>query len=459
MGFKEMFHSDGRSVPFTHDQLCSILRTLGQHPPKPQEACSKEEYWRILTNCGRAGSLLDYAAQHGVAAAVANPLAIPVTGGDAVSTAPAVIPDAVTVDYPMRKAEMVRMLRERSIVVGDDARQSIAEIWQRIVAAGLDSEARSMGNSTPVAPRAMVPHVPASGAESKLAEALRAIVGDAVNVETVRAIVAEEIAKQEPRTIVQTFVVRDAVKSELPGGEYVRPEAQKVCDLLRQGLNVMLVGPAGSGKSHFAEQVAKLLGVPYSSNSCSAGMSESAFAGWLLPVAESGRFVYVSTEFVRHYETGGLHLIDEGDRADANLLTFLNQAFANGHFYIPQRHESPRVDRHKDFHCIMACNTYGTGADRQYVSAGQLDASTLDRFWVVDFDYDKVLEKRIVRPEVAEWGKTLRKRVSDMKIRRPVSTRKLAQISTMIASGWTFEDCKESFFASWSVDERAKVEA
>lgn len=300
-------------------------------------------------------------------------------------------------------------------------------------------------------------------AAEALAQAVKALAAQvapqaaSVDEDRVRELVAEAVAGLGKQ--VQTIVVRDKVEYQLPDGEYVRPELQTVVDLLSQGMHVMLVGPAGSGKSHFAEQVAKALGLEYSSNSCSAGMSESALSGWLLPVGESGKFAYVPAEFVKRYEEGGLHLIDEIDAADPNLLVFINQALANGHFFLPHRHEKTRVDRHPNFRCIAAANTYGSGADRIYVGREQLDAATLDRFWIIDFGYDAILEERAVLPEVIEWANGLRNKVNELRIRRVVSSRKLIQISTMIRSGWKFKQCKDLFFTPWTAEERSKVGA
>ena len=113
---------------------------------------------------------------------------------------------------------------------------------------------------------------------------------------------------------------------------------QRVYTLASLRQNVLLVGPAGCGKTQLAEQVADALGLPFSFLSGSAGMSESQLQGWLLPVTEGGAFSYVPSSFVTAYETGGVFLLDEIDAADENLLLVINAALANGAFAIPQRY-------------------------------------------------------------------------------------------------------------------------
>ena len=118
-------------------------------------------------------------------------------------------------------------------------------------------------------------------------------------------------------------------------------------------------------------------------------MSESQILGRLVPAGENGQFVFLSTQFLDAYENGGVFLFDEIDAADPNVLLVINSALANGHLSVPSRHEKPTAARHPDFICIAAANTFGHGADRQYVGRNQLDESTLDRFRIgtVPMDY------------------------------------------------------------------------
>ena len=140
--------------------------------------------------------------------------------------------------------------------------------------------------------------------------------------------------------------------------------------------NVLMVGPSGSGKTFLASKVAEALELSFAFVSCSAGMSEGNLAGRLLPIEVGGRFVYVPAPFVDAYENGGVFLFDEIDSADANTLTFINAALANGHLSLPQRPDKPVAARHEDFVCLAAANTLGHGASRIYAGRNQLDGAT-----------------------------------------------------------------------------------
>lgn len=242
---------------------------------------------------------------------------------------------------------------------------------------------------------------------------------------------------------------------------HTRPEFEKVLRRAAAGVNQLLVGPAGCGKTHLAAQVAEAMGLPFASVSCSAGMSESALSGWLLPMGESGRFEYVESDFVRLFENGGVFLIDEIDAADENMLLWLNQALANGGFNLPQRSGATRVTRHADFVCIAAANTYGKGGNVMYAGRNTLDESTLDRFraGTLSLDYDATFEKAAVHPDLLLWGRAVRARIAELQMRRVMSTRFLLDATKLLAVGESIEEIKDTYFSGWKSDERQRVEA
>lgn len=94
------------------------------------------------------------------------------------------------------------------------------------------------------------------------------------------------------------------------------------------------------------------------------------------------------TEYREAYEHGGLFLWDELDASSAQALLSFNAGLANGHQDFPDK----VVPQHKSFRAVASANTYGNGADRMYIGRNQLDAASLDRFYVVNMDYDETLE-------------------------------------------------------------------
>jgi cobaltochelatase CobS len=151
-------------------------------------------------------------------------------------------------------------------------------------------------------------------------------------------------------------------------------------------LNPLLVGMAGTGKTHAAEQTAEALGLPFYSMSVGAQTSKSDIIGYM---DASGN--YVRTHFREAYENGGIFLMDEVDAGNANVLIQVNAALSNGLCAFPDA----MVKRHPDFVFIASANTFGNGANRQYVGRNQLDAATLDRFAIIEWLIDDELESNL----------------------------------------------------------------
>jgi MoxR-like ATPase len=279
-----------------------------------------------------------------------------------------------------------------------------------------------------------------------------------VDVATVRAIIRDELANCRPAV--------QMVEVKLPDGR-VRPidgkthkEFSKALTLAAARRNILLIGPAGSGTTHLAEQIAYALDLPFAHIACSAGMSEGQLLGRLVPTGEGGKFEYVRSDFVKCYEDGGVFLFDEIDAADANTLLVVNSALANGRMAVPNRPEKPFAVKHADFVCIAAANTYGTGATRQYVGRNQLDESTLDRFRIgqIEMDYDAQVEAALC-PDDALRGRLLgyRQRARSAGLRRVVSMRFIRDAFLMKQVGFSDEEIDAALFMGWSGDELAKV--
>ncbi len=219
--------------------------------------------------------------------------------------------------------------------------------------------------------------VPASDPAAALSAALLAMMPPAgIDEDAVRRIVREEIPA--PPTI----------RIEIPG----RPEIEMARQherfpLLLQGLavglNVLLVGPAGTGKTTAARKAAEALGLGFSCLSVGPQTSKSDLLGFV----DAGG-TYRESMFVSAYRDGGVFLLDEIDAGNAGVLTVLNAALAGDVMATP----IGMVARSPRFLTVAGANTYGQGASRQYVGRNQLDGATLDRFAVLDWPIDEGLE-------------------------------------------------------------------
>jgi cobaltochelatase CobS len=186
-----------------------------------------------------------------------------------------------------------------------------------------------------------------------------------------------------------------------------------------------MVGPAGSGKTTLAMQVAETLKRKFYAES--RVTSEYKLIGYMDATGK-----YVRTQFRDAYEKGGVFLLDEVDASDPDVLTTFNSAFANDFMPFPDG----ICKRHKDFVALAAGNTYGRGADRQYVGRNQLDAATLDRFVVIDVDYDEIAEMAwAANDDWTLYVQQVRKAIGEEKVRHIVSPRASIYGARLLAAG------------------------
>ena len=147
----------------------------------------------------------------------------------------------------------------------------------------------------------------------------------------------------------------------------------------------------------------------------------------------------------------------ESETADAFPEARSREARSAG----PSADDNPVATRHPDFVCIAAANTWGRGADREYVGRNELDASTIDRFLMgtVPMDYDESLERQLCPDaQLYERLRGYRERIRQNRLERIVSTRFIAQAYVKRnCCGWSDERIDSKLFQSWREDEVRKV--
>jgi len=282
-------------------------------------------------------------------------------------------------------------------------------------------------------------------ADEQLAMLRNVLGGSAsVNSEQVESIVNGKLEtlknelREELRPAVKTLEVK-----RIDGSVQVIGKAHKavpeIASALNLGIHVMLVGPAGSGKTTAAHQCAEILNLKSYSMSVGPQTSKTDLMGF---VDAGGN--YHTTPIRCAFEFGGVLLLDEMDSANAGVLTILNSLLANGSCSFPDK----IVNMHPDFRCICACNTYGRGADRMYVGRNQLDAATLDRFAVIEFNYDEDLEIELAgNREWAEHVQAVRHKAESLKERVVISPRASIFGAKLLAAG--FEQDKVEEMVLW----------
>lgn len=223
------------------------------------------------------------------------------------------------------------------------------------------------------------------------------------------------------------------------------------------GQHAFLPGPAGSGKSHAAEQGAAAMGWEFASMSLGPTTPESRLWGGM---DANGKFheppfVRLARYASENPDSGAVFCLDEMDNGHAGILATLNSAMANGWFTSPSG-EVVRWGR--NFVIVAAANTFGTGPTAEFSGRNRLDAATLDRFAYIPWDTDVDMERALVRGILHEdtdlavawldvWH-TARQNVADHGLKAFVTMRGAQNGARLLLAGFTIREAYDLVLGS-----------
>lgn len=272
---------------------------------------------------------------------------------------------------------------------------------------------------------------PAAGMDlaAIIGAAIAPYVANTLNEERVLELIEQALATRPNTKIDVTYNGRAAVTLDQQHENFPLLLHRMKCRT-----HTWLVGPAGSGKTTAAENVAKALSLPFYFTG--AIDNEYKLTGF---VDAQGR--YVSKQFRQAYEHGGIFLFDEIDVSLKPAVMAFNGALANSACDFPDG----SVKRHSDFVAIAAANTFnGSTADYQ---RDKQDGSTLDRFAYLAWNYDEKLERSILAstyPDQIPWLDYVQKVRANCK---------LHGVSHIVSPRATFEGAKsQANGGTWDQD-------
>lgn len=251
--------------------------------------------------------------------------------------------------------------------------------------------------------------------------------------------------------IKKTFgILPKKIEVKTPNGTHevkgVTHEAfEKVLNLVNLDIPVFLSGAAGTGKNVICKQIAEAL--EYDFYFTNAVTQEYQLKGFI-----DANGTFHETQFYKAFTNGGLFFLDEMDGSIPETLIILNAAIANGYFDFP----TGKVEAHENFRVIAAGNTVGTGADIEYTGRFQLDASSLDRFALIEIDYSPAIEESVTNGnnELCSFARNFRKITNQTGIRCLFSYRSLERIAKLESLMELPEVLKISLTKGLSKDDR-----
>jgi hypothetical protein len=185
-------------------------------------------------------------------------------------------------------------------------------------------------------------------------------------------------AAQEAAQAAQSF-------DSVPGQHFMFPVLLRAASArMPDGnrLNIFLVGPAGTGKTTAARNLAQHMSLPFAAASSVSDKYE--LIGY-----QDAAGVYRGTEFRKIWQDGGVFLFDEITGSNEQAMLAFNAALANGFCAFPDA----TIERHKDCVIIAGDNVFGIPS-AEFNARNKLDAATIDRFTRIEWPIDEALEQR-----------------------------------------------------------------
>ena len=154
---------------------------------------------------------------------------------------------------------------------------------------------------------------------------------------------------------------------------------------------LLMIGPAGSGKSYMAAKIAEACGATKFFTQSKVSF-DTDLKGYMDAYGN-----YVPTALYRAMKRADVegektaYFLDEIFAGDTSCLTVVNDLLSDGTMTFP----NGETFSAKNLILMAADNTSGNGADNKYNTRNKADKSFLNRFGAVHVDYDKRVEKEL----------------------------------------------------------------
>ena len=289
----------------------------------------------------------------------------------------------------------------------------VKQDWAEVVAKATEQTQKSIVEAT----------------QSSFAKILEEMSGDALSID-------EIVSSSEFKDAVLSIAnVQRTVHVVRPSGvkhteDVVHENFEHLLKMVGAGINVALVGEAGSGKSTAAEQCARALGLDFYPVSFHAKMTSTDLRGYM-----DAKGDYNESAMYRAFKLGGLLCLDEFDRSNTEVVVSLNNLLAGSSYLFPN---NELVKKHEDFRVVACQNTTGSGGSKQYAAAQRQDASTLNRFVTIPWDIDNAMERKVAGDTpITTIVQMIRSKAKELGMDIVISPRQSIHANTLVDMGYS----------------------
>jgi MoxR-like ATPase len=141
---------------------------------------------------------------------------------------------------------------------------------------------------------------------------------------------------------------------------------------------------------------------------------------------------YHGTPAYDAFTKGGVHTFDEFDASAPDAAVAFNGMTDDQPFYT---FPCGQHEKHEDYVAIACMNTWGNGADADYVGRYKQDAAAMNRFVRIYVDYNESVEWAIADKDIVERAHAVRRACQALGIRHVVSTRTIKHMQKARTGG------------------------
>jgi len=170
--------------------------------------------------------------------------------------------------------------------------------------------------------------------------------------------------------------------------------------------------------THCVRHFAYKKGLPYERVNFDGSITPEKFIGRWIP-NKNGGFEWIDGLLTKFVRNGGVFVIDEINSGSADLMFFLHPLLDDERIIVLLDKDGEVINAHKNFYLVATMNP-------DYEGTKPLNQALLDRFEIIEFDYDEKVERKLINSrKLLKFAKRVRETFRKGEIATPLSTRAL----------------------------------